>query len=385
MRARWILGLTAGLLPLLLGACATYDNAYYVHSVWRAADAKPAAARVYYVTDRLADGTPGGFGYRPGKSASCGTVDAAIPAAKRPGDHNQFAATVKPVSVSCARDGAPFGGLVAKIAAETPACRRVLIFVHGYNTGFETAALRTAQLKSDAQFACAAIAFSWSSAGQRTAYKDDRVNAERAEPLLAALVAALNGVGIEPEIVAHSMGTRLTLRALAGGGGKIGELLLFAADVGDDEFQALVSKVSGRARRITIYASADDAVLAASERLNGGPRLGEQSRHALRYRHRGDEGIDTIDASDAAGDLSGHNYFGLSYEAVADMSLALAGVPAAARAAPLDGRAPTLTCPLGSLPQCEAQSLYALNVTPERGPSLPWQLLRWLSRLIPVE
>jgi len=60
------------------------------------------------------------------------------------------------------------------------------------------------------------------------------------------------------------------------------------------------------------------------------PRLGREPEAALRYRADDKTHIvDVIDASGVPADVLDHSYFAMSYEAVADMSLALAGVPTA--------------------------------------------------------
>lgn len=387
MRIPAITRQVAGLLAACaLAACASYDNPYYVHSVWRPADGAASSAPVFFVTDRKADGTPGGFGYEYAGKTACGRITASIPAAKLPAGPDIFAKPVKPEAIACAKNGASFAGLIAAIRAATPDCHRVMIFVHGYYTGFATAALRTAQLKSDTQWPCGAIAFSWSSTGKARGYAADKTYAVQAEPMLDALIGELQGAGLESEIIAHSMGTFLVLDALAkltpnARARPVGELLLYAPDIGadanNDDFLPRAKAIAPIVRRITIYASSGDAVLAASRRINGTDRLGRTPDADLRYRAPGT--IDVIDASDVPGDFSGHNYYGLAYEAVDDMALTLAGISALDRSGSVWGRKPTLRCKSN-----RGDCVPALRIDWTRQPDPYWRLLRWLVSILPL-
>jgi hypothetical protein len=98
------------------------------------------------------------------------------------------------------------------------------------------------------------------------------------------------------------------------------------------------------------------------------PRLG---RHPLEAWRDAVPNVDVIDASDVAGDYTGHNYYGLSYEIIADMALALDGVPAEARLKPRAGADPTLLPGEDGLP-------YRLNVADNRTPDAMTRFLRWL-------
>ena len=382
-------------LVLLLAACASYDNPYFVHSVWRDAQASSADVNIFYLTDRAPDkNAPGGFGYVRGSDASCGTLDARVPAARLPAGDAEYAKTVARKGMTC-RDGKASLGTFADAIVKAAPCRSVLIFVHGYYTGFETAALRTAQLKHDAQFGCAAIAFSWSSTGtiSGATYEQDLQVSEQAEPLLSDLVRALAARGLRIHIVAHSMGTKLVLKSLTAltqqndalGENSIGEVLLFAGDISadpqDDEFLRLANIVRPHAQRLTIYAASDDAALAVARTLHGGARrLGREPRNDLRYRAAGPHAIDVIDASGAPGDLVGHDYYGLSFEVVSDMALTLAGVSTTDRASGNAGRKPTLICEKN----CDGDPVYALNVSANRRPNVLWRFVRWIAPLVPI-
>ncbi|HEY5338498.1 MAG TPA: alpha/beta hydrolase, partial [Rhizomicrobium sp.] len=194
-----------------------------------------------------------------------------------------------------------------------------------------------------------------------------------AEPLFGGLLRALSDAGIKTQIVAHSMGTRLALEALGQNGARADQVVLTAADIGiaqdDDQFLTLTRAAASHFTRLTVYASRGDAVLAISKRFNNGvPRLGREPLAA--YRADAPK-VDVIDVSNVPGDYTGHNYYGLSYEIIADMALTLDGVPAPARLKPRGIAAPTLLPGDDGLP-------YRLNVADDRTPGFFTRLLRWV-------
>ena len=361
---------------MLLSGCASYDDPYFVHSVYRPVGAVDVNADVFFVTDRAKTVTvPPGFGFVPGEAPSCGVVHAVVPPARLPGGAAIFAREAGRDALTCGPGQMQIAAAIAR-AAHDKNCDSVLLFVHGFDTGFETAVLRAGQLGIDTQWRCAVAAFSWSSSGDRTEYDEDTTRATAAEPLFGDLLHALSDAGITADIVAHSMGTRLVLGTLGQNGARADQVILTAADIGiaqdDDQFPTLAHAAAPHLNRLTVYASRNDAVLAISKRFNNGvPRLGREPLAA--YRAAAPK-VDVIDASAVPGDYTGHNYYGLSYEIIADMALALDGVPAEARLQPRLTAPPTLLPGEDGLP-------YRLNVADNRAPDLPTRLLRWLISL----
>ena len=69
--------------------------------------------------------------------------------------------------------------------------RRVLIFVHGFNTRFEEAVYRFAQIVHDARVNVAPVLFTWPSGGNVTDYVYDRDSAMYSRDALEAVLQAL--------------------------------------------------------------------------------------------------------------------------------------------------------------------------------------------------
>src|SRR5918998_313287 len=158
--------------------------------------------------------------------------------------------------------------------------RDVLLYVHGYRESFETAAVSTAQLSSGIGFRGASALFTWPSGSGTFDYVHDRESAmwsrDAFEDLLKALADSPSGGRVH--IVAHSMGTLLTLETLrilrASGGdmamARIGAVVLAAPDIDLDLFTRGIERLGPDARKITVITSTNDRALGLSSRIAGG-------------------------------------------------------------------------------------------------------------------
>jgi len=213
---------------------------------------------------------------------------------------------------------------------------------------------------------------------------------------LIDLLRAVSATGLSINIVSHSMGARVTLSALSAMGpfckrlGQpiVAELILAAPDVSteryNDDFGHLLGRSADCVHRATIYASAGDMVLIASESLHGGiPRTGREPESYLQYVN-GTPGhvVDVVDATLAPGDDIGHGYFVQSYEMMQDMMWVLTGEPIEKRALETKTHISTVFCYETPKQGCTpADRRYALRVSPQRRPD--W-LLRALRSLVPI-
>ncbi len=193
--------------------------------------------------------------------------------------------------------------------------RDLLLYVHGYRESFETAAASTVELSDGIRFAGATGLFTWPSAASTFSYVADRESAmwsrDAFEDLLAAMAKTPSGGRIH--IVAHSMGTLLTLetlRMLRGSGGesamdRIGAVVLAAPDIDIDLFARGLERLGPDARKITVISSTNDRALAVSSRLAGGIiRAGAADRERLEAL-----GVRVADASEFGGGIINHDLF----------------------------------------------------------------------------
>ena len=172
-------------------------------------------------------------------------------------------------------------------AAAKPAGRRnVLIFVHGFNTRFDDAVYRFAQVVHDSKAVGIPVLFTWPSRGELKlrAYTYDRESANYSRGALEQLIdmLAVNPNVKEINIVAHSMGNWVTLEALRGMairtgkiGSKVKNVMLVAPDVDVDVFRTEMQSMGKSRPRFFLFASQDDGALGFSKTVWGGvPRIG---------------------------------------------------------------------------------------------------------------
>lgn len=162
------------------------------------------------------------------------------------------------------------------------AAKRALIFVHGYNTSFEDAALRNAQIIWDLQYPGLSVMFTWASRGETASYFYDRESANHARLSFITLLKSLKETyGIEQvDVLAHSMGNLIVLDALSSyaqtsSPTKIGELIMAAPDVDRNLFEQMIPLVHTITAGMTLYASSADKALQLSRIPAGVPRAGD--------------------------------------------------------------------------------------------------------------
>ena len=104
--------------------------------------------------------------------------------------------------------------LLAQVKARLGASKlfkdQAIVFVHGYNTSFDNALYRTAQIAYDLDFDGATFLYSWPSGGAVASYTYDRESAQASEPYLREfLEMVVKQTGAKQvSIIAHSMGNQ---------------------------------------------------------------------------------------------------------------------------------------------------------------------------------
>lgn len=242
--------------------------------------------------------------------------------------------------------------------------RDILVFVHGFNVSLEDATARAAQIAEDMPFHGSMIAFSWQSAAKSIAYLGDEVVAERFFWNLAELLADLRTrfPDARLHVLAHSMGNRVTLRAIESLCGTldpagrrdsisfrryfdqrppgqahsfasvvtvnptelkqrfpqwgawhrresrippISTLIMAAPDVAVQEFQLAIGNIQAACGKMILYASDTDYALHASRKVHGNYRAGD-ARAAIDI-----DGLRTIHVTGVdTADPLGHSYYG---------------------------------------------------------------------------
>ena len=155
----------------------------------------------------------------------------------------------------------------------------VTVFVHGFNTNYEEAVFRLAQIASDAGTQGAVVLFAWPSRGKVLDYLTDRESATYSRDRLELV---LHDIARQPgvkriNVLAHSMGAFLTMETLRqakfkGDGefsGKLNAVVLASPDIDLDVFRSQLDAIGKRQRPTVILISGDDQALAFSRLLSG--------------------------------------------------------------------------------------------------------------------
>ena len=160
----------------------------------------------------------------------------------------------------------------------------LFIYIHGHNTPFKEAALRTAQLAVDLDMENGAVFFAWPTGGNALAYRtSERYSRQSREPLRRFLETVINQSEADQiHLIAHSMGNRVLLNALYDIKGDqrpnarpLFDQIIFASpDVDQDDFVKDVKTVESLSNGMTLYASNKDKALTLSAKVNAERRAG---------------------------------------------------------------------------------------------------------------
>lgn len=173
--------------------------------------------------------------------------------------------------------------LASHVSGRVGSNRDVLLYVHGFNTSYDEARFRLAQIVTDGRFGGVPVLFTWPASGSLFDYEAAKESAAASRDALAQTLMELADtpdIG-RIHILAHSMGTWLTMEALrqdaiAGRpnlNGKLGDVMLAAPDIDVAVFRNQIAKLDPS--HISVLISANDKALSLSRRLAGDrPRVG---------------------------------------------------------------------------------------------------------------
>ena len=252
----------------------------------------------------------------------------------------------------------------------------VLVFIHGFNVSLEEATARAAQVAEDMPFDGTMIVFSWQSAAKTREYLNDEKLAERYFWNLAEFLAALKQ-NCDPatrlHVLAHSMGNRVTLRAVEalcgtidpagrrdpilfgrffGGSGsvftantgsvvavgpaelkqrfpewgmwhtqniskpQISTLICVAPDVGVAEFTRSIQNIKPICERMVLYSSDTDYALRGSRKIHGKQYRAGDSRANLELDGLYNVRVSGVDSNDPLG----HSYYGSNHKVLSQLA-----------------------------------------------------------------
>jgi esterase/lipase superfamily enzyme len=249
-----------------------------------------------------------------------------------PGDPAHDFVTLRADRLDLKQAVAAFDGRLRKGSPQ-----HVLLFVHGYNTRFEEAVYRFAQIVHDSGALVVPVLFTWPSRGKLFDYVYDRESATYSRDALEAVIQAMvndKNVG-SISVLAHSMGNFVAVEALRqmtirnrSLSPKIKDIMLAAPDIDVDVFRRQIAEIEASDKRppVTLFVSQDDRALGFSGQLAGGePRLGAIDPNAEPFRTILEKArVNVIDLSTIKSDDSlNHGKFATS-EVVRTIGLRLA-------------------------------------------------------------
>lgn len=255
--------------------------------------------KIWFATDRVLFDTPEGiertFGikFSPQEEASyhCGAISWSDDATRNFGDPIHYGLQIDGQILHSGACEKLFTGLASEAGSEA------LLFIHGYNNKFHTAAARAAALREDLGWSAPVFLWSWPSRGYEGAYKKDGKAIESSRWRLIPFLRLLKKADFERvDLVTHSMGGRLGTEILAFAGSEkpspFVRAIFVAPDVSTMDFASAVS-TSNFPGKITLYANAHDRALLYSMILNEESRAGLAGDYSLMMK-----GLEAVDASE---------------------------------------------------------------------------------------
>ena len=211
---------------------------------------------------------------------------------------------------------------LASLTAKVKIRERPTLFVHGFNTSFDDAVLRAAQIGYDVGLNQGIGLFSWPSRRSILKYSADAAAADASAEHLAKFIVGFIGSSEHQSvnIIAHSMGCRCVLGALdylsqtdMPSLQKVNQIILAAADVDAGVMPRIARHAIASCSRATSYVSDKDKALKISGWLQSFPRVGITPPTFIL------SGLDTIVVNDLSlGDFS-HGYLGTSRTVLSDI------------------------------------------------------------------
>lgn len=170
-------------------------------------------------------------------------------------------------------------------AIEQDATTNHLLFIHGFNSSFNEAILRAAQIGFDLGIDGATIAFSWPSRRLFSViprYVGDGEVISGSEQALVQLTEQLEGLEGKLNVIAHSMGNRALIRVWESMFKsvnqmptlEVGQVVFAAPDVFQAAFKNCTEGIDEFCERATVYANRRDYALGLSRLLSQTNRAG---------------------------------------------------------------------------------------------------------------
>lgn len=209
-----------------------------------------------------------------------------------------------------------------------------VIFIHGYNNSNDEA-LDRAEAIARAVKRHEVVALTWPSYGRKRAYFWDETNAEWAGGGARKAISEILTSFPKLIIIAHSMGNRPALEAVAelkakGQASRVERLIMASPDVDRDSLAALLQPERGLGTELTMYVSLKDQALSGSWRGHAYPRAGDfswwVSGRDPYYAYAWLPHVEVIDTTEVDQSRLGHSAFIDTRAGAADLCRVLLGM-----------------------------------------------------------
>lgn len=264
---------------------------------------------IFYSTQRNPEQTGRIFGEERFEKIHYGKIEVSIPPNHKVGQiewQNSNPAPLREFAITDVQEIDTVSTFLKDVRASKVNRRgETLVFIHGYNTTAADAVFRLAQIQEDFDLKDPSVLFTWPSAGHPAGYVYDRDSVLFARDDLEAVLSDLTRNGDKVFIVAHSLGTHLTMETLRQARLKgnsrmldsLSGVVLISPDIDLDLFRRQAAAVDKLPQPFLIFAARQDKALNLSSFLTGRkPRVGRLvSADAL-----GRDDVEVIDFSDFA-------------------------------------------------------------------------------------
>ena len=280
-----------------------------------------------FVTDRKdehSDALPTRFGMGREVLPTCGKVSYLQEVSREIG--GDF---TKSISLTSGSFHSGYEECIAYVNSLLPRAGKILIYIHGYKTKFDSSIRRAIGMAHDLGFPGLILVWSWPSDGiSKAPYGHDldsiRWTTPHAIQFIDLLAKLPNVTTID--LVAHSLGNNILLSILnrmaeTGTSIKMNTVVFAAPDVAQDNFREDIRRAWRDARRPngpfnfgTLYASSRDQALEVSEIVHyssdpgGGVRAGYGGPDSIMVDVPGVEAVDTSELPVLIQDPRGHSY-----------------------------------------------------------------------------
>lgn len=319
------------LVAILAGALASCGTRGTIALVDQVPVPGATTSRVIIATSRAPAAPPEYFSGNRDFETNYAQFDVSIPPDREPGSVRYPKSNPDPQRDFVVTDARRLDGPSAFIAAVNAEATKLprkdrtgVLFVHGFNTNFAEGMLKSVQLRHDLESPGMGVVFTWPSVGKLLGYVADRENALFSRQPLAETLSLMAKTDLERyNLVAHSMGTFLTMETLLGLAqardkatlSKINAVILISADIEIDVFRRQAPAVLAAGVPIYLLVSSDDKALRLSARIRG------ESERVGSVRSKADLGgldVVVVDLSQIdSDDMAGHLKVGTSPEVIA--------------------------------------------------------------------